>query len=78
VARQPAVGEREADATTRSERRADRVAGVYSAASIATRESFFEPLDVFPTLWEGDETASGYPEGGPLAAEGDLEWQKTQ
>ncbi|WP_125728707.1 hypothetical protein [Kibdelosporangium aridum] len=67
--------------------------GVYFAASIATdatyRKSFFEPLmadvavslaarDAYLTLWEGDEPISGYPEGGPLAAEGDLEWQKTQ
>ncbi|MCE7009286.1 hypothetical protein LWC34_41705 [Kibdelosporangium philippinense] len=67
--------------------------GVYFAASIATdatyRKSFFEPLmadvavslaarDAYLTLWEGDETASGYPEEGPLTAEGDLEWHKTQ
>nr|WP_052479266.1 hypothetical protein [Kibdelosporangium sp. MJ126-NF4]CEL23221.1 integral membrane protein [Kibdelosporangium sp. MJ126-NF4]CTQ94384.1 integral membrane protein [Kibdelosporangium sp. MJ126-NF4] len=67
--------------------------GMFFAASIFTdptyRKSFFDPLmadvavslaarDAYLTVWEGDEAPPSYPGGGPLATEGDLEWQRTQ
>ncbi|ONI78895.1 hypothetical protein ALI144C_29480 [Actinosynnema sp. ALI-1.44] len=67
--------------------------GMYFAASNATdptyRKSFFDPLmadlavslaarDAYLTLWDKDGGPPGYPEEGPLATKGDLEWQRTQ